>query len=1080
MRRVDEGRADTRSSTHGLHTPDGQRTDPPVLAEAAVPAAAAQDGAFLAVSEALSGADAAARATGTGAQGAAPIPSLNDCSATSFASSAANPLHASASNGVDLPPGSARSGPSGLHAATPSLRQQAREVVERASATTVACLFAAAAPAAAASSRCSSATDNRDPFAPVQARSTVLDPSVVASSAGASASASSRLSTAADANAGTNNSQHSTALFGSGSTPFGIWPDGSDGHATGYAPPALLASPGGSAASAAMLAAAPAQLPMKATPGIINVSAAQPPDEFPEAPERPSSSQDHHVFGARDANLPSGGDASDASHACSHAPHASLPTGVATNQPNLVLFSPSPPSGGNASNASHVHPPPTPCASPPSGSDAFASGPSAFVFSVGNAPPSGSAAPAANNGAPSGGRSQGFADGGVSLANVPPSGGGPSTSANNCAPLSGIPSQAPPLGRQPGCAPPLASPSGVSLAGTSVPAANIDLNALISAVVQSTVTAMAPSARPAEDKMPKDCRLIRNPNHAFAWATTTLSVPSLAAFQDTCLAASDLVRLCPATHSAQERATAAAGAGSLLRCFTRLDGDPGGQVSPLEFAEAYKVMLTLLVAAVAAIPSEDDATRAASGLLWDALGHTLRVADNQVSGALIGVRRAHQLVTQQYTSAPATPVPMFESLAHAMIPADVFGSSDEDYRQYLIRKFDFTTAASMPSVVLGHAMSIARHRHRVDTPAYAGEVKNLFGAWVKHYSKGQSLNAHLLPLRTLLDRLEFASSSLTNWEAQLRHMERPGCSMASLIESFAVPVAAPAPVRPLRRALQVSAIQAADESSSSNDVASLAGEVSRRVISHFNSNPVIQQPVVQQPAVQQPAVQQPAVQQPAAQQPAAQQLVAHQPAVQQLPVQVHNVQPQGGLHPTMAGNFAPAAANVAPPPMQGPTLMPKPDPPLAVLPSRMDAAWVASYGCADLGPPPNAPINERPWLSVGMICGDCDVNIPLPESFKDVPHVGGDSCAFCAFVAFNQGWGKINWYVMPADQAGVAPKPQGRQNQYVHQTHKCRMGLAVIHRVVRLHRDAGKDKAYLFQPAQIPDRGFPRTRPPQP
>ena len=1035
MRRVDEGRADTRSSTHGLHTPDGQRTDPPVLAEAVVPAVATQDGAFPAVSEALSGADAAARATGVGVPGAAPLPSLIDGSATTFPPNAANPLHASASNDVDSLPGSMRSGSAGLHAATPSLRQTAREVIERASVTTVACTLAAAAPAAAASSRCSSVPDGRDQSAPVQVKSSVPGSLVAASSIGAPASASSSLSAQADAVAATNNSQHSTALFDFGSTPFGVWPDGSDGHATGYAPPVLFASPDGSAASAAMLAAAPAQLPMRAAPGVINVSVAQPPDELPENSERPSSSQVHHVSGALDANLPSGGNASDISHMYrTHAPHASLQSGVAPNPPNLVPFSPLPPSGRSALAASHAH---APHASPPSGGDAPVSGPSAFVFSVGNAPPSGSAVSAANNGAPS-----------------PP----------------GITFQAPPLGRQPGGAPPPTFLPGTSSAGTFVPAANVDLNALISAVVQSAVTAMAPSARPADDKMPKDCRLIRNPNHAFTWATTTLSVPSLAAFQDTCLSASDLVRLCPATHSAQERATLAAGAGSLLRCFTRLDGDPGGQVSPLEFAEAYKVMLTLLVAAVAAIPNEGDATRAASGLLWDALGHTLRVADNQVYGALIGVRRAHQLVTQQHTSAPATPVPMFESLAHAMIPADVFGSSDEDYRQYLIRKFDFTTAASMPSVVLGHAMSIARHRHRVDTPAYAGEVKNLFGAWVKHYSKGQSLNVHLLPLRTLLDRLEFASSSLSNWEAQLRHMERPGCSMASLIESFAAPAAAPAPIRPPRRALQVSAVQVADESSGNNDVASLAGEVSRRVISHFNANPLVQQPAIQQPAVRQPVVQQPAIQQPAVQ----------QPVVQQLPVQVHNVQPHGGLHPTMAGNFAPAAANAVPAPMKGPTLMPKPDPALAVLPSRMDASWVAAYGCADLGPPPNAPIHERPWLSVGMVCGDCDVNIALPESFKDVPHVGGDSCAFCAFAAFNQGWGKINWYVMPADQAGVAPKPQGRQNQYVHQTHKCRMGLAVIHRVVRLHRDAGQDKAYLFTPAQVPDRGFSRTRPPQP
>ena len=175
----------------------------------------------------------------------------------------------------------------------------------------------------------------------------------------------------------------------------------------------------------------------------------------------------------------------------------------------------------------------------------------------------------------------------------------------------------------------------------------------------------------------------------------------------------------------------------------------------------------------------------------------------------------------------------------------------------------------------------------------------------------------------------------------------------------------------------------------------------------------------------------------------------------------------------MATHFAPAVASVAAPDAKGAAILPRPDPALAVLPSQMNETWVAQHGCPDLGPPPNAPITDRPWQNVTMICSECDIQ--LPESFKDVPHVGGDSCPYCAWLATNQGWAKMVWFVMPHDRAGVAPKPQGRNNAYVHQTFKCRVGLAIMHRVCRAYRDAGKGDAMAqifkpFTPPALPPR----------
>ena len=138
--------------------------------------------------------------------------------------------------------------------------------------------------------------------------------------------------------------------------------------------------------------------------------------------------------------------------------------------------------------------------------------------------------------------------------------------------------------------------------------------------------------------------------------------------------------------------------------------------------------------------------------------------------------------------------------------------------------------------------------------------------------------------------------------------------------------------------------------------------------------------------------------------------------------------------------------------------------------SKMDAAWVEKNGCADLGPPPNTKQMQRSYQKVGQICRVSGV--PLPEGFVDRPHIGGTSCPGCNWVALNQGFGPMVWYLHPNDAAAPenqAAKPPGRANGYLHQVAKCGYHLAIAHCVVRRDRDAGRGDINkdLFEPRPL-------------
>ena len=141
-------------------------------------------------------------------------------------------------------------------------------------------------------------------------------------------------------------------------------------------------------------------------------------------------------------------------------------------------------------------------------------------------------------------------------------------------------------------------------------------------------------------------------------------------------------------------------------------------------------------------------------------------------------------------------------------------------------------------------------------------------------------------------------------------------------------------------------------------------------------------------------------------------------------------------------------------------------PAFEVIPPKMDETWLATFGCADLGPAPNTPAAQRHHLDVTAICKAA--GIPLPPDFVDRPHLGGSSCPACNWIASNQGFGPMRWFIHPADKAapaGQAAKPPGRQCGYVHQIFRCGSIYAIAHVLIRTDRDAGRGdvNAHLLQ-----------------
>ena len=155
--------------------------------------------------------------------------------------------------------------------------------------------------------------------------------------------------------------------------------------------------------------------------------------------------------------------------------------------------------------------------------------------------------------------------------------------------------------------------------------------------------------------------------------------------------------------------------------------------------------------------------------------------------------------------------------------------------------------------------------------------------------------------------------------------------------------------------------------------------------------------------------------------------------------------------------------------------------PLACLfmrPNQMGPEWVERHGCAEQVPP-SARSLDRPFMLVLDICTACA--IPLPASFVNEPHVGGDSCPFCNWIAAESGQ-PVSWFWHPKDEnAPMGPDgrpasalvPAGHEKRYQHQVFKCQLGWAIVHFFVRQDRNAGlgEVRAHLFAERPLQRRG---------
>ena len=137
---------------------------------------------------------------------------------------------------------------------------------------------------------------------------------------------------------------------------------------------------------------------------------------------------------------------------------------------------------------------------------------------------------------------------------------------------------------------------------------------------------------------------------------------------------------------------------------------------------------------------------------------------------------------------------------------------------------------------------------------------------------------------------------------------------------------------------------------------------------------------------------------------------------------------------------------------------------LRSIPSKMDATWMASFGCTDLAPAPCTESKDRPILRVVDICHAA--GLPLPVTFEPTNdrQMGGEACPFCPALAAARGIGPLEWHVFPK------VRPRGAEHRYEHRISKCAGGLAIAHRLVRLDRDAGRGdarKALLTPPPEV-------------
>ena len=542
-------------------------------------------------------------------------------------------------------------------------------------------------------------------------------------------------------------------------------------------------------------------------------------------------------------------------------------------------------------------------------------------------------------------------------------------------------------------------------------------------------------AQPAS--LPKALKDVADPGHVFDWATSSLQNGMLSGYV-TSVSRQRHRELCPRVATAFDNALEAASVSNLLSHFAALSFKEGG-VSPVDYAIAHRTILERLIAAVAPIPDHARASAAAAKLLLDAIRHQ---AD--ASGADVRFRTVWSSLESHH--APSTPTSLLSKLAECFMPPESFGSARHAYHEYLSSTYDMSDLSSTPSQVLAAARRIAKEHYPGRTDAQHGEeAKVLFGDWVRKMMPAHE--AAFTPLKRLLNGIAFQRMTVKEWEQQLRINEQRDGDLHGFVQSL------PPSRRPERRkpaqVAQVAQVSQVDASqASASGLRPLGGQQ---------------------------------LQSPAAAVPRAIYNVAG-PYTSEVPPNASGAEPPDGgadeqFQPPHIYAMLPGSKPRDPQcqALSEELERAKDDPsspfylkPFQIPSTKMDAAWVQLYGCADLGPPPNAPSSERSQIPVEALAAA--LGVPMPEKFhthgRGRPHVGGDSCFACMFLAHLEGI-MIKWYLHPSDAAappGSAAKPPGRQHKYVHQVFKCTLALALAHRLVRTDRDAGRGEvnAHVF------------------
>ena len=645
----------------------------------------------------------------------------------------------------------------------------------------------------------------------------------------------------------------------------------------------------------------------------------------------------------------------------------------------------------------------------------------------------------------------------------------------------------------------------------------IDCQQMAQTMGAAVAAGIQASQPPSVQKVPKAMRGITNPGHDFDWASNPNTCPALCMLGSS-LSVADQHAVVPQYESQLEAALSEVKPTALLRGFERLITQGGDQVQALDFVVAYTALLSKLVAAVGATPDKASADRAASKYLWEALAHTSRVADPQHVHTLSMHKRAYIKITAEHRSPPATPSSLLRHLAEAFVPSNPFEDREDDYRRHLQLKYDCTTSDSVPRLVLEEAKRIACVKHLNGTAAWETEAKRLFVAWVKHWKQQENVYPMIAKaihplLEKVMDPL-FLTSTLLSWEQTLQLMEGSNGSLEGFVKSL-LPSKDANKQQQSRRAPAVHSVQGGGSSSTDGatatqqqqpssssaptppqapaiDVKKLAGDIvpymTPLLQQQFQAHQLSEQAVanVLMPQIdarfnQMMRAQQPAVQHTAIQQSPPLPVQVYQPQVQHQPRPPPQTQfPAGptGLRGNMANNFV--AAQGSPEPVvqavgkaMGPIAANHPA--FMPIPAAMDHAWCVQFGCIDLGPAPGTKVADRIWIDVPKLVEACNAagwNVETPQSFKAEPHVGGASCPFDNWIAQNQGFAPINWYLHPNDkmaaQRGIPAdfrKPKGRDHQWDHQVYKCAAGLAMQHVLCRMDRDAGRGdiNAHLFR-----------------